>query len=77
MSTPPNQFVKIEDRPDLVRDQRSNAVVSTKADVVMAAVLRKQKARDQDNDILELKNDVAEIKKMLNVLINNSNNETT
>jgi hypothetical protein len=69
-------YKRIEDHPNLIRDVKSNAVINKNSDVVIAAVARRQKAKQQDDDIAMLKSEMTEIKKMLSTLINNSNNET-
>ena len=71
------QYQKIENHPHLLRDTQSGAIINTKGDLVKAAIERRQKARQQDDDITMLKSDMVEIKKMLATLINNSNNETS
>jgi hypothetical protein len=69
------RYHKIENHPDLIRDTKTNAVINKNSDVVQIARARKLKAMQQEQDINDLKNEMAEIKNLLHTLINNSNNE--
>jgi len=68
--------VKVENNPGLIRDTATSAIINTNSNAYEAR--REQIARDrnqkqidqlQQNDIDNLKSDVAEIKRMLEKLI--------
>jgi|TARA_A200000159_G_scaffold162619_1_gene186909 hypothetical protein len=67
---------KVENNPSLVRDTTNQAIINTNTDAFVArraqikAVENKKKLDEQQSiDIDNLKNDVADIKKMLQKLI--------
>ncbi len=67
---------KVENNPDLVRDTANQAIINTNTDAYLArraqikATEQKRKLDEQQSlDIDNLKDDVAEIKKMLQKLI--------
>jgi hypothetical protein len=71
-----HNFVQIDDKPGLVRDMSSHAVISTNPEKVndyfarkAAAVQKDKQLRDQQNEINELKTDIEEIKTMLRALM--------
>lgn len=65
------RYKKITDHAHLVRDTYSNAVISTNNATSEAVMARRKKAAKQDEEISQLKNDIIEIKKLLETLINN------
>lgn len=69
-------FVKVEGHDDLVRDQKTNAIVNTNSaeykkylerKTIMA--LRKQQINNQSEEINQLKQEVSELKSMLAELL--------
>lgn len=60
-----NKFVKVENQRDLVRDKTTGAIVNINNDELEKARARKKARQQRDFEILELKNDVAQIKDML------------
>jgi len=61
--------IKVEGRPDLVRDSSTGAIINTNNARARSALLRAEKARKERQEIEELKNDVAEIKSLLTQLL--------
>jgi len=61
--------IKVEGRPDLVRDSSTGAIINTNNTRARSALLRAEKARKERQEIEELKNDVAEIKSLLTQLL--------
>lgn len=66
-------YIKVKDRSDLVRDKRSNAIVSVNADYYYAARARREKAEKEKKEIDSIKNELAELKEMMKALINKNN----
>lgn len=65
-------YIKVKDHSDLVRDSRSNAILNINNEMYNAKMLRKKKIKERNQDIDNLKKDVAEIKSLLKELINNT-----
>ena len=73
---PRKKKVQVENNPDLVRDTSTNAIINTNSSAYEArraqisAVNAQQKIDEQQRqDIDQLKNDMVEIKKMLEKLL--------
>jgi hypothetical protein len=64
-------YKKIKENPSLVRDSRSRAIINTNPDEYLAAKRRKAKARSENRQIRELRDEVNELKEMIKTLINN------
>lgn len=64
-----NSYIKVEGHPNLVRDKNSGVILNINKTELEANRIRKQKQREKDNEIEQLKNDVSEIKSMLNKLV--------
>ena len=64
-----NSYIKVEWHPNLVRDKNSGVILNINKTELEANRIRKQKQREKDNEIEQLKNDVSEIKSMLNKLV--------
>ena len=64
-----NSYIKVEAHPNLVRDKNSGVILNINKTELEANMIRKQKQREKDNEIEQLKNDVSEIKSMLNKLV--------
>lgn len=70
------RYVKVEGYPNLVRDMDNNAILNiNKSEVEAARAKRKQrlaerqKVKDVENQITEMKSDILEIKQLLSKLI--------
>jgi DNA-binding transcriptional regulator GbsR (MarR family) len=68
-----SRYIKIADRPDLVRDRRTGAIlnINTREIQRQKEILRQKQAEKQE--IQQLKNDVGEIKSLLHKLLEKSN----
>lgn len=69
-------FIKVEGHDDLVRDDTTCAIVNTNSSEYkkykerrMAMALRKQQINNQSEEILQLKQEVSELKSMLAELL--------
>ena len=65
--------VGIENKPALVRDTTNMAVINTDRNALEAAREKQRKAALEKQEIQDLKNDVAELKQMIQRLINGNN----
>lgn len=65
-------MLKVQDRPDLLRDEYSNAIINANGDVVKAARLRKRK-KPENKQIVQLSAEVKELKNIVTMLINKIN----
>jgi len=61
--------LKVEGYPDLVRDIHTNAVININESKADRARARAQAARQQSEDIEEMKNDLHELKALLQQLL--------
>lgn len=61
--------LKVEGNPNLVKDMRTGAIINIDKNSVKDAKLLKSKMAKKEEEIETLKNDVAEIKSILNKLI--------
>lgn len=64
-----SNYIKVEGHPNLVRDKNSGVILNINKSEINANRIRKEKQREKDNEIEQLKNDVSEIKSMLNKLV--------
>ena len=64
-----SNYIKVEGHPNLVRDKNSGVILNINKTELEANRIRKQKQREKDNEIEQLKNDVSEIQSMLNKLV--------
>ena len=64
-----SDYIKVEGHPNLVRDKNSGVILNINKTELEANRIRKQKQREKDNEIEQPKNDVSEIKSMLNKLV--------
>ena len=64
-----SNYIKVEGHPNLVRDKNSGVILNINKTELEANRIRKQKQREKNNEIEQLKNDVSEIKSMLNKLV--------
>jgi len=65
--------VNIENKPGLVRDINNMAVINTDRNALEAAREKQRKAALEKQEIQDLRNDVAELKQMIQRLINGNN----
>ena len=56
---------KIKDNPDLVKDTSSQAVINTNSSAFEARRAQIATQKSKDNEMLELKNKVAELEKLI------------
>jgi len=62
-------YIKVEGHSNLVRDGSTRAILNINKDEISAARKRKLERRQKEQEIVDLKNEVGEIKNMLNKLI--------
>ena len=62
-------YIPVEGHPGLYRDPATNAIINTDVSKAKAARLARQKFKQREEDIENLKNDVAEIKSLLKQLL--------
>ena len=60
-----SRFYKVKDHPDLVKDMDNKAVLNTN----YAALMEYKKKQKMSQEIEDLKNDVGDIKQMLNNIV--------
>ena len=60
---------KVKDHLGLARDMQTGAIININKDSIEAARKRKLERRKKDNELENLKNEVGDIKNMLNKLI--------
>ena len=64
-----SNYIKVEGHPNLVRDKNSGVILNINKTEIEQSRLRKEQRREKDKEIEDLKNDVSEIKSMLNKLV--------
>ena len=62
-------YKDVEGHSNLVRDTSTGAILNINKDEISAARKRKLEGRQKEQEIVDLKNEVSEIKNMLNKLI--------
>lgn len=62
-------YIKVEGHSNLVRDGSTRAILNINRDEISAARKRKLERKQKEQEIVDLKNEVGEIKNMLNKLI--------
>lgn len=62
-------YKKVEGNSDLVRDTSTGAILNINKDEISAARKRKLERRQKEKDFENLKNEVGDIKNMLNKII--------
>jgi len=70
------KLVKIVDHPLLMRDLRSNAVLNTDRVGYNAALARRRHAREAENEMQNMRDEIAELKLLVSKLINTNSHET-
>jgi len=64
-----HNFVSIDNQPDLIRDISNHAIITNSSHKISEYNARKKAMSEKENEIQSLKNDMEEIKKMLQVLM--------
>lgn len=64
-----DRFIPVEGHSDLVRDRVTGAIVNINKEETKAIVTRKQREKQQQKEIQQLKNDVSDIKQMLQQIV--------
>lgn len=64
-----NRFIRVEGRPDLVRDRNTNALLNINISGIEQAKSIKAKKLQERQEIDQLKSDVHEIKSLLQKLL--------
>jgi hypothetical protein len=62
------QYIPIEGQSELVKDISSGAILNINSDAINKARMRKVREDEKEKELVELKNDVSEIKQMLSQL---------
>ena len=62
------QYIPIEGQSELVKDISSGAVLNINSDAINKARMRKVREAEKEKELVELKNDISEIKQMLSQL---------
>jgi len=70
-----NDYVKVKDNDDLVRDKNSSAILSVDMDALSKYKMRREQERKRNEEIDELKKDVSEIKSLLLQMIDKEGNK--
>ena len=66
-------LIKVEDHNDLGRDPKSNAIVNTDRAAYEAYIKARAEASKKRDEVLDLKDEITELKSMLQVLVEKSN----
>ena len=66
-------LIKVEDHKHLGRDPESNAIVNTDRAAYEAYIKACAEASKKRNEVLDLKDEISELKSMLQVLVEKSN----
>ena len=64
-----DRFIPVEGHSDLVRDRVTGAIVNINKEETKAIVTRKQREKQQQKEIQQLKSDVSDIKQMLQQIV--------
>lgn len=56
---------KIKDKPDLIKDTTSQAVINTNSNAILARRAQMAELKAKDEELQTMKNDIAEIKELL------------
>lgn len=62
------EYVKIQGHPNLAKDLKSGAILNINNESITLARMKKKREKEKEEELIELKNDVSEIKKMLTEL---------
>jgi DNA-binding transcriptional regulator GbsR (MarR family) len=67
------KMIPVEDHPNLFRDPVTNAIINMDTRTARSNRDARQRAKQRDKDIENLKNDMAEIKELLTQLLASKN----
>jgi hypothetical protein len=70
-----NEYVKVKDHEDLVREKNNSAILNVDADALSKYKMRRELERKRNEEIDELKKDVSEIKSLLLQMIDKEGNK--
>ena len=70
-----NEYVKVKDNDDLVRDNENSAILNVDADALSKYKMRREQERKRNEEINTLKKDVSEIKSLLLQMIDKEGNK--
>lgn len=70
-----NEYVKVKDNDDLVRDKNNSAILNVDMDALSKYKMRREQERKRNEEIDELKKDVSEIKSLLLQMIDKEGNK--
>jgi hypothetical protein len=70
-----NEYVKVKDNDDLVRDKENSAILNVDADALSKYKMRRDQERKRNEEIDTLKKDVSEIKSLLLQMIDKEGNK--
>ena len=62
-------MLKVEGHQNLVRDPHSRAIINTDKSAYQSALLRKRKYLEKEQEMIELKSEVNELKQMVQLLL--------
>lgn len=62
-------YIKVKGHPSLARDKKTGAIVNINKEQIQSNKLRKEKLKQREDDIDNLKNEVSEIRTLLNKII--------
>ena len=65
--------INIENRPGLQRDLSSGAVINTDSTAFLKAVKAKEAAQLKEQELVDIKNDVKELKQLMQTIIERLN----
>lgn len=66
--------IPVEGHPDLVRDPRTNMIMNINKDKIRQELLKRERAKQEREEMNQLKSDVEQIKQMLQKLLENGSN---
>ena len=64
-----NNYVKVKGHPNLVKDMNTGVILNINKTELEAARTKKEKDRQREKDIDDLKNEVSEVKTLLKKII--------
>ena len=73
-----SEYIRVEGHSHLMRDGTSGAIVNTNTNEMKQARIRKSSWKKQQNEIKQLRNDLSDMKELLNQMIevNNGRNSS-
>lgn len=66
--------IPVKDHPDLVRDAKTGMILNINKDKIRQELLKRERAKQEREELNQLKSDVSDIKAMLQKLIENGSN---